>query len=68
MWILFCSNLKDEGTLAHGLRVQPTTIGKSWQQEFVLSRHIVYAINEQREMNERLVVLSHMASYSLLFL
>lgn len=68
MRILFCSKLKDEGTLAHGLRVQPTTMGKSWQQGCVLSGQIVYAINEQREMNEKLVVLSHMASYSLLFL
>ena len=68
MWMLFCSKLKDEGTLDHGLRVQPTTIGKSWQQECALSGHIVYAVNEQREMNERLVVLSPMAFYSLLFL
>lgn len=68
MRILFCSKLKDEGTLAHGLRVQLTMTGKSWQQECALSGHIVYAINEQREVNKRLVVLSHMASYSLLFL
>jgi hypothetical protein len=54
--------------LAHGLRTQPIMMGKSWQQGCVLSGHIVYAFKEQREMNERLVLLSHMASYSFLFL
>lgn len=44
MWFLFYFELRDEGTLAHGLRVQPNLMGK-------VSGHIVHAVSDQREMN-----------------